>query len=94
MNIEIGRPELRKFIVAVRDASHFPQSDIRCPDGQRWWPTVFDAALQRARNLYCAGSHEMAQARVDGLVIQYLIPRKKWVDQRPFPIARCGEVAA
>lgn len=95
LNAEIGRPELRDFIVATKPVGAFPQPDIEQPDGQRFWPKPFDAALRRARELYCAGTHEMAQARAEGHVIQYLIPRKTPVPPRPFPVARAGdEVAA
>ncbi len=87
MFIDVGRPELRKFVVAVRERDRFPTPDDSCPDKLRWWPAEFDAALERARELYCTGTHEMVQGRVDGLVIQYLIPRKKRTEARPFPLA-------
>lgn len=61
-SIELGKPELRKYIVAYRHIA-------------RPWPYHLRDALQDARQKFDAGTHEMVQGRTESYVIQYLIPR-------------------
>ena len=78
----VGRQELRKYIVAVKNASSV-------------WPLRFRLAIDRAIRLYSDGTHEMCQGREGSLIIQYLIPRKRPVPPRAFPVARVvGEAFA
>lgn len=60
----IGQPELRPYIVAIRLATEF-------------WPEQYDDAIAEARRRYDGGSHIMCQGRDGVLIIQYLIPREK-----------------
>lgn len=94
IDLQIGREELRPFIVAVKSTDHFPVADNDQPDGQRFWPVEFDDELAAARARYCDGTHEMVQGRADGMTIQYLLPRKAAVPPRPFPMATVNEVFA
>ena len=58
----LGRPELRKYIVAYRHVA-------------RDWPYDMREALRNARRKFDAGTHEMCQGREGAIIIQYLIPR-------------------
>lgn len=59
---DLGRPEMRKYIVAYRHVS-------------RDWPYQSREDLADARRKHDAGTHEMCQGRDAEWIIQYLIPR-------------------
>jgi hypothetical protein len=67
----LGRPGLRKFIVAVRHAN-----------GE--WPRGAQLELERSRLFYDQGTHEMCQGRDEDWIIQYLIPRKVRTKRRNY----------
>jgi len=60
---ELGRPELRKYILSVRHSDN-PQ-----------WPVADKDKLASARLKHDAGTHEMCQGRDGKWIIQYLILR-------------------
>ena len=59
---ELGRAELRKYIIAHTRAD-------------RGWSIFQQTILEDARKKYDAGTHEMCQGRDGRIIIQYLIPR-------------------
>lgn len=67
----MGRESLREYAVAAKPV-----------DGA--WPPCFRDALQRAREAYDAGTHEMVQGREGDWIIQYLIPRMHHVRRRDY----------
>lgn len=68
----VAKPGMERFAIAVKAAG--------CH-----WPTIYFNALQRARALYDAGTHEMMQeTRADGWVVQYLVPRLITADRKPY----------
>lgn len=64
-----GRPDLRRFFVAKSKTS------------ERW--DNDDAAIQMARDLFCAGSHTMATHRDGATKFLCLIPLKRNVPAQP-----------
>lgn len=70
---DLGRPELRKFMVAHRH--------VDAPV----WPMDFEAKILDARRKYEEGTHEMCQGRdVRGYFVLYLIPRRVRTGARKF----------
>lgn len=59
---DLGRQELRKYIVAYRIAD-------------RGWTSFQQEILEDARRKFDAGTHEMCQGRDGRYILQYLIPR-------------------
>lgn len=69
---DIGRESMRKHIVSVRHAE-VPV-----------WPAGDLDKIEKAREDYCAGTHEMCQGRDRDWFVLYLIPRKRRTPARPF----------
>lgn len=69
---DLGKESMRKHIVSIRHAE-VPV-----------WPAADLNKIEKARDSYCAGTHEMTQGRDRDWFILYLIPRKRRVPARPF----------
>ena len=67
----LGRPEMRKYLVSARPAT-----------GE--WPIADRDIINQSRELYKLGTHEMCQGRDRDWIILYLIPRKQPVQPRKF----------
>lgn len=69
---DLGNPNLRKHIVAIRHAEHTS------------WPKKHQRAIEDARLAYEAGTHTMCQGRDRNWFILYLIPLRVRVAPRQF----------
>lgn len=67
----LGRPHLREFIVSVR----------HCHTN---WPEEDRAALQKARQHFDAGTHQMVQGRDGQWIIQYCWPKTQPTTPDPY----------
>lgn len=69
---DLGKPELRKFMVSQRHCEH------------PTWPKEHLGAIIRARRQYELGTHEMTTGRDRDWFILYSIPRKDRTGTRKF----------
>lgn len=69
---DLGPPKLKKFIVSIRHVT------------DPGWPIRDRQALERARQCYDAGTHEMYQGRFGNWIVQYLQVRKRRVKEREY----------
>lgn len=74
---DLGQPYYRKHIVSIRHC----ETPV--------WPSADMEKINRARNDYEAGTHEMCQGRDRNWFVLYSIPRKKRCGPRKF--FRMGE---
>jgi hypothetical protein len=68
----LGNPALVKHIISVRHVS------------ESGWPLRDYDQIERARELYDAGTHEMCQGRSGSWIIQYLWKRRRPTKPRHF----------
>lgn len=67
----LGKEGFRGWVIAVKR-------------GGSAWPEKYAAVLQDARDKFDNGTHEMFQTNTRGWVVQYLIPRKRSIQRKPF----------
>jgi hypothetical protein len=68
----LGRSGMERFVVAIR----------RTTNGE--WPKKYKEDLDKARQRYDAGTHEMAQGRKNGWFVLYSIPRQHQTKPRNY----------
>lgn len=76
MTNDIGRPELRRFVVATGRYVY--------GYGLKW---DNEQAIREAMRKHELGTHEMCQGRDGNVIIQYCVPRKAPVKPRLLPWA-------